>query len=285
MTLEPRHKRQTAITIRKVLRKRRDQRLLSLPSEGKAVKLTSKPKASAHFIRSGTFTRFVDWRFIRRARLGLLPVSGTPWVKNKGCQICDWEFESLCRILNHCNRVMTNMTKRHNVIARRIKTAIGNPRTGCELLFENQTIPGTPPAHRTERRDLVIRKGTKVFVIDVTIPFENGEDAFEETRKRKKEKYKYLKAVLKRGRTRSVTVDAFIIGSLGAWDPDNQKILKLFTSKIDRRLCVSNCIKWSREIPRTSGRRGDYRSCALITAPTITLTIILMGGSAPKPPE
>jgi len=98
----------------------------------------------------------------------------------------------------------------------------------------------------------VIRKGTKVYVVDVTIPFENGEDAFKEARKRKQEKYEYLKTVLKRGRTRSVTVDAFIIGSLGAWDPDNEDILKLFTSTFDRtlfkRLCVSNCIKWSRDI-------------------------------------
>jgi len=62
----------------------------------------------------------------------------------------------------------------------------------------------------------------------------------------------YLKAVLKKGRIRSVTVDVFIIGSLGAWDPDNEEIRKLFTSKFERTLfkrrCVSNCIKWSRDI-------------------------------------
>jgi len=189
VTLEPSHKRQTAITIRKVMGKRRDDRLHSLPSQGRAMELVSKAKASAHFIRNSTFTRFMHWRFIHRARLDLLPVCGKPWMENKGCRRCDWEFESLCHILNHRNRTMTSMTKRHNDIVRKIKTAVGNPRTGYELLFENQTIPGTPPAHRTERPDLVTRKVTKVFVIDVTIPFENGEDAFKEARKRKQEKY------------------------------------------------------------------------------------------------
>jgi len=40
-----------------------------------------------------------------------------------------------------------------------------------------------------------------------------------------------------------------MFSSLEAGDPDNEEILKLFTSKYDRtlfkRLCVSNCIKWS----------------------------------------
>jgi len=61
VTLQPRHKRLTAATIRKVLRKRKDEKLQSLPSQGKAMKLVSKSKASSHFIRNGTFTRFVDW--------------------------------------------------------------------------------------------------------------------------------------------------------------------------------------------------------------------------------
>jgi len=118
----------------------------------------------------------VDWRFIHHARLDLLPVRGKPWVENKGCRRCDSEFESLNHILNHCNRAMTNVTKRHEDIVRRIKIAVGNPKTGCELLFENHTIPGTPPANRHERPDF-IRKESKMFVVDVTIPFENGEDA------------------------------------------------------------------------------------------------------------
>jgi len=45
--------------------------------------------------------------------------------------------------------------------------------------YENQTIPGR------ERLDLVIKNRTNVYVADLTIPFENGKDAFKEARKRK----------------------------------------------------------------------------------------------------
>jgi len=99
---------------------------------------------------------------------------------------------------------------------------------------------------------LLIIEGTKVYVVDVTIPFEKGEDVLKQAGKRKQLRYVYQKAALKRGRIRSATMDAFIIGALGAWDPDNEQILKLVTSTFDRtlfrRLCVSNCIKWSRDI-------------------------------------
>ena len=124
-------------------------------------------------------------------------------------------------------------------------------------MYDNQTIPGSNSA---ERPDLVIKKGNNFYVVDVTNPFENGAEAFQKARQKKVEKYAYLKDVLRRGRIRSVTVDAFIIGSLGAWDPDNEDILKLFTSKFDKtqfkNLCVSNCIKWSRDIyyEHTHGR-------------------------------
>jgi hypothetical protein len=92
----------------------------------------------------------------------------------KGCRKCNWEFESLSHVLNHCPPAMTNIEKRHNDIVRRIKTAMGNPRTGWELLYENQTIPG---GQGRDRPHLVFKNGNNVYVVDLTIPFENGEDA------------------------------------------------------------------------------------------------------------
>jgi len=213
VTLEPRHKRLTAVTIRMVLRKRMDEKLQSLPSQGKAMKLVSKSKASSHFIRNGT--RFVDWRFVHRARVNLLPTIGKPWKDETKCRRCDFEFESLAHLLNHCPPALTNIQKRHDDIVRRIKSVVGNRSTGCELLYENRTIPGTPPEHRRRRPDPVIKKGNRIHVVDVAIPFEHGEDAFKEARQRKKDKYEYTKALLRKGRIRSVTVDAFIIGSRG----------------------------------------------------------------------
>jgi len=48
VTLEPRHKPQTAITIRRVMKKRRDEGLHSLTEPGESDEV-SKAKASAHF--------------------------------------------------------------------------------------------------------------------------------------------------------------------------------------------------------------------------------------------
>lgn len=42
------------------------------------------------------------------------------------------------------------------------------------------------------RTDLVIQKNNQFMIIDVTVPFEDGLQAFEEARKRKVEKYQYL---------------------------------------------------------------------------------------------
>jgi len=167
-------------------------------------------------------------------------------VENKGCRRCDYEFECLPYIPNHCNRAKINVTKRYDDIVRRIKTAVGNPRTGCELVFENETIPGTPPVNRHWKTSSGDQERNQGVRDRCDHPFENGEDAFKEARKRKQLKYEYLKALLKRGWTPSLTVNA-IIGSLGAWDPDNEEILKLYTSKFERtlfkRLCLSYFIK------------------------------------------
>jgi len=74
------------------------------------------------------------------------------------------------------------MPKQRHDFARRIRSAIGIPRTGCYLLYENQTIPG---AGERDRVDLVFQKGATIFGVDLTIRLENDEDAFKEARMRK----------------------------------------------------------------------------------------------------
>jgi hypothetical protein len=112
---------------------------------------------------------------------------------------------------------------------RRIKTEASRPRTRCTLLFEDQRIPGSG---NREKPDFIIHKDRTAGVIDVTIPFESGEDAFKVARARKK-KYEWTKQALRRGDIRPVVLDAFIVGSLGSWDPDNEPMVKFFTSKFD----------------------------------------------------
>ncbi|KAG8174394.1 hypothetical protein JTE90_016090 [Oedothorax gibbosus] len=40
--------------------------LIAKPSQGAAIEVTARHKASSHFLRSGDFTTFADWRFIHK---------------------------------------------------------------------------------------------------------------------------------------------------------------------------------------------------------------------------
>ena len=65
----------------------------------------------------------------------------------------------------------------------------------------------------------------KITVVDVTIPFEGGADCLQEARQAKEAKYSFLKTFLE-GKYEEVSLDAFIIGALGSWDPANEEVLK-----------------------------------------------------------
>uniref|UniRef100_A0A7E4ZYD4 Glucuronosyltransferase n=1 Tax=Panagrellus redivivus TaxID=6233 RepID=A0A7E4ZYD4_PANRE len=62
-------------------------------------------------------------------------------------------------------------------------------------------------------------------IIDVTIPFENGPEAFKKAREAKKEKYKGIETHFKKTGYKTFN-DAFIIGSLGAYDRANKAFIR-----------------------------------------------------------
>lgn len=101
------------------------------------------------------------------------------------------------------------------------------------------------------RPDLVVRHDGKIFLIDVTVPFENAENAFEAARKHKLERYAALKSevIAKVG---PCSIVPFVVGSLGSWDPCNDKFLDLVCSKsyakTFRELCCSDVRFYSRNI-------------------------------------
>ncbi|GFQ93555.1 retrovirus-related Pol polyprotein from type-1 retrotransposable element R2 [Trichonephila clavata] len=103
------------------------EKLLSLRSQGKAIECVAAHPASNHFLGSGKFTRFADWRFIHPARLNLLPVNGAKqWTDSslKRCRRCGAPSETLPHVLNHCRISSAAWTKRHNAILERIKKAV-----------------------------------------------------------------------------------------------------------------------------------------------------------------
>ena len=151
-------------------------------------------------------------------------------------------METLPHVINHCMTYAAVMTRRHNAIVSRVRKAASKRYT---VLSENEAVNGNL------RPDLVLVKNNNAIIIDVTVPFENRMDAFCEAREGKKQKYENLAHAL-RTKYAEVKVDAFVVGSLGAWDPDNDILMKKLCSrsylKLFKKLCVSDTIKYSRDI-------------------------------------
>lgn len=101
------------------------------------------------------------------------------------------------------------------------------------------------------RPDLLLVKRRTAFIIDVSIVFENRKLAFEEARTRKMNKYRPLQQNLL-GTYDKVEIIPFLIDSLGSWDPQNETFMTKLCSRkyahLYRYLCVSDCIRWSRDI-------------------------------------
>lgn len=134
-------------------------------------------------------------------------------------------------------------THRHNAIVHRLKTALAK----FTIIAENQTVV----PNLDIRPDLLAVKDNHAFIIDVTIPFENRPEAFTKARETKMERYKLLQQALL-SRYGAVDIVPFIVGSLGSWDNNNDQFLRLVCAKsyakLFKKLCVVDCIKWSRDI-------------------------------------
>ncbi len=113
--------------------------------------------------------------------------------------------------------------------------------------------------------DIVVlnRSSRDATVVDVTCPYEGECDSFKKARAEKEQKYAGLKEWMKDNNYNSVTVHAFIVGSLGAWGPENLKTLKALHisarySKLFSILCSVDALKgshaiWASRNSQTSG--------------------------------
>ena len=153
--------------------------------------------------------------------------------------------------MNHCPSHVGLLRKRHNNILARLSRAIPAWR-GRQ--YKEQVVPGDGQGLKP---DLVVLDDDKkeAFVVDVAMPFE-GPGTFQDARTAKERKYDHLKALLRAKGYRKVEVDAFIVGPLGSWDPNNDSVLhKLLVghnySKLFRNLCCSEAIKGSFTIWKT----------------------------------
>ncbi|XP_023215158.1 uncharacterized protein LOC111617977 [Centruroides sculpturatus] len=225
-------------------------RLLRKPDQGKAYRCIAKHPASNHFLRSGNYTTFADWRFVHRARLSVVPLHGLRRFGNasKKCRRCSHPQETLAHVLNHCTRNLHIATKRHDAVLGRLQRAI---RPDNLQTYVNQQVPGFDSRCRP---DLVVvcEDAKTATIVDVSIPFENGQEAFSTARQSKVEKYRSLTDHF-RSLGYDTVCDAFILGSLGGYDINNTSIIQRLGisrkySSTMIKLMVSDTIRWSREI-------------------------------------
>ncbi|KAG8171524.1 hypothetical protein JTE90_012037 [Oedothorax gibbosus] len=197
------------------------ERISAKPDQGKTAAPVSLHPASSAFIADGSFTRFCDWRFIHRARLGVLPLNGTRRFGNqvRKCRRCGFVVESIPHVINHCTSHSATWNLRHNEIQDRIVRAIPS-RSGTVTV--NRRVPDTTLPLRP---DIVVRRPDgSLLIIDVTVPFEDRVEALVKARRIKINKYQPLVDELA---TKGITasVDAIIVGALGSWDTCNDYVL------------------------------------------------------------
>ncbi|XP_035232575.1 uncharacterized protein LOC118204353 [Stegodyphus dumicola] len=232
-------------TLRNAIKKSRAEKLITYPNQGKAMECAAAAKASSHFFRNGAFTRFADWRFIHRARLNLVPLNGVRRNVNgsRGCRRCNFELETLPHVLCHCMRYSRLYQARHNAVVERIKKAASGR---WQLLSENRPVRGLPL-----RPDIILTRDNACLILDITVAFDNRRSSFDAARREKMNKYRPLIEALK-STYNDVRVEAIVIGALGSWDPNNDKVLSRICSRkyasLMRKLIVSETISKSRDI-------------------------------------
>lgn len=68
------------------------------------------------------------------------------------------------------------------------------------------------------RPNQIVRKRNDIIIFDITVPFDNGLEAFEVAWRAKVEKYKDLAGELSTERMKAI-VEAIVVGARGSWDP------------------------------------------------------------------
>ncbi|KAL4103984.1 hypothetical protein QTP88_019297 [Uroleucon formosanum] len=122
------------------------------------------------------------------------------------------------------------------------------PGSGKCVAYRKASSKKSPNSreHTVPTLDLVLKKGSNIFIVDVTVLFENRLAAFEAAAAEKRAKYERLRAELATQLGYEAMVVPFIIGALGSWDPNNDPFMRVLCSRsfatLMRKLCVSDTI-------------------------------------------
>lgn len=151
---------------------------------------------------------------------------------------CREDDETLPHILNHCPPGMSVITSRQKLLA--LDKTIGQIPELREAY---------DPADGGVRPDVVFAHNGVYYLVDVTIPFDNGAGSFDLARK--EDRYRRTAAKI-RDLGLTCQVIPFILGALGTWDPKNDAFVSLFGSKSYgrkfRELCCLDIRFYSRNV-------------------------------------
>ena len=240
---------QEAKTLRGAVRQRALADLIACPHQGKVMECVAPQRVSSHYMYDGSFTRFAEWRFVHRARLGLVPLNAYGrGARDQRCRRCGYARETLPHVLNHCLTAHRDaIQRRHDAILTRLEKAV--PRGRDVAVLTNRQVPGIQSPLRP---DLVVVRGDHVSLVDVTVSFENRLDALSAADLLKREKYAGIVQQL-RQQGKQASVHAFVVGSLGTWYRGNEAALRQLRvsrvySRLMRKLIVSDTLRWSRDL-------------------------------------
>lgn len=150
----------------------------------------------------------------------------------KGCRWCEWPNETLPHVFDHCKHALKQkITDRHDKVVQKIKQAASGK---WNVLKEEQPVG----KNKKRRANLILTNGKEeALIFDVTIPFDNGLDAFNDARAEKIKKYQDAVRDLK-PKYKKVTCDAIVVGALGSWVKRNDKIVRSVLKNMQQP-CVS----------------------------------------------
>ncbi|KAK3925266.1 Retrovirus-related Pol polyprotein from type-2 retrotransposable element R2DM [Frankliniella fusca] len=117
-------------------------KLAAKPDQGKVHEVAARDPASNHYLAAGRYTRFCDWRFVHRARLGVLPLRACIRVQGaiKVCRVCNAHPETTAHVLCHCAHHSRAWNNRHRSVLKHTIEAMSELNRGHQMCHALLTL-------------------------------------------------------------------------------------------------------------------------------------------------
>ena len=193
-----------------------------------------------------------ETRFCHLARTANLQVNYRHNGGVDSCRLCHDPLESQIHVLNMCKVNRQLYTLRHNAVLSFLKQYL-QTHSSLHILCDQTSEDIDSPL----RVDLQIKnhRNKKLWLIDIKVAYESG-DNFKRCDERNKEKYgDYKSQIEKKLKGWFVSLDTFIVGSLGSWNEDNNRILRTLGMKSEHQReiavqTIKRSIQWGNQIWR-----------------------------------